>query len=132
VPRSQFMEPIRVTALSITIVLAWAIRASASIQIGTPAAAKGSIPLARSHGLVLSAINPDINPAFLRADQRLYDPRASRQPIGADQDFALSVVDRADRKRCAVLLGSEANSDGCARGHRGGRQGEGKRAEGQR
>ena len=28
----------------------------------------------------------------------------------------------ADGKRCAILLGREANSDCCARGHRGGRQ----------
>jgi hypothetical protein len=42
---------------------------------------------------------PDINPAFLGADQRLDHPRASRQPIGADQDFALGVVDGADRER---------------------------------
>jgi hypothetical protein len=55
-PRVQFIEPVRVTALSITIVLACAIRARASIQIGTPVAAKGSIPLSRSHGVVLSAI----------------------------------------------------------------------------
>ena len=47
---------------------------------------------------------PDINAALLGPDQRLDDPRASRQPIGADQDFALGVVDGADRKRCAIFL----------------------------
>jgi hypothetical protein len=39
-----------VAAPSITIVLAWAIRARSSIQTGTPAAARGSIPVARLRG----------------------------------------------------------------------------------
>ena len=61
----QFMEPTSVTAPSITIVLACAIRAWSSIQTGTPAAAKGSIPLARSQGVVLSAINWTSTPRTL-------------------------------------------------------------------
>jgi hypothetical protein len=60
---------------------------------------------------------PDINPAFLRADQRLDDPRASCQPISADQDFALGVVDGADSEGGAVLLRGKANRDGRARGY---------------
>jgi hypothetical protein len=51
------MEFISVTAPSITIVLAWTIRASRSIQIGTPAAAKSGMSLARSQAVVLSAIS---------------------------------------------------------------------------
>jgi hypothetical protein len=41
---------------------------------------------------------PDINPAFLRADQCLDDPRAGCQAKGPDQDFVLGVVDRMDRE----------------------------------
>jgi hypothetical protein len=59
------MEPVSVTALSITIVLACATRTSRSIQIGTPAAAKGSIPLARWQGVVLSAISRTSTPRSL-------------------------------------------------------------------
>jgi hypothetical protein len=74
----------------------------------------------------------DINAAFLGPDQRLDDPRASRQSIGADQDFALGVVDGADRKRCAIFLRRETNRDGCARGCRGNQQDGRRCTEGQR
>jgi hypothetical protein len=67
-PRVQFIDPVSVTASSITIV---AIRAWASIQIGTPAAAKGSIPLSRSQGVV--AINLTSWPRLLGPDQCLDD-----------------------------------------------------------
>jgi hypothetical protein len=43
-------------------VFVWAIRAWSSIQIGTPAAASGSIPLASPHGVVLSAISRTSTP----------------------------------------------------------------------
>ena len=36
---------------------------------------------------------PYVNPALLRGNQCLDNPRASSQPIGTDQDFALGVVD---------------------------------------
>jgi hypothetical protein len=61
-----------VTAPSITIV---AIRAWSSIQIGTPAAASGSIPPARSHGVVLSAINLTSTPRCLTRTS------ASKMPV---------------------------------------------------
>jgi len=73
---------------------------------------------------------PNVNPAFLREDQRSDGPRAGRQAIGADQDLALGVVDGANRQRCAIFLGSEANCDGRLI-HRGGRQDGSKRGKGQ-
>jgi hypothetical protein len=54
-----------VTAPSMTIVLAWTIRARSSIQIGTPAAASGSIPLARPHGASRSAMTRTSTPRSL-------------------------------------------------------------------
>ncbi len=47
-PAVQFIDPIRVTASSMTTALAWAIRTPRSIETDTPARAKGSIPLLRS------------------------------------------------------------------------------------
>ena len=73
-----------------------------------------SILLAYPHGAVLSAM-VSINPAFLGADQRLNDAGAGRQPVGADQDLALSVVDRADCERRAVFFGSKATRDSFVR-----------------
>jgi hypothetical protein len=51
-----------------TMVLACAMRTARSIQIGTPATASGSIPLAYPHGVVLSAINRTSTPrSFARS-----------------------------------------------------------------
>jgi hypothetical protein len=51
-----------------TIVLACAIRARSSIQTGTPAAARGSIPLQRPARRLPIGDHLDINAAFLGAD----------------------------------------------------------------
>jgi hypothetical protein len=58
--------------------LAYAIRAWSSIQIDTPAAAKGWIPLPRSPGVVLSAISRTSTRLSLARDQRLDDAGAGR------------------------------------------------------
>src|SRR5208282_6285080 len=42
---------------------------------------------------------------------RLDNLGASRQPVGADQYFALRVVYRADREGSAVFLGGKADRD---------------------
>ena len=79
-PRVQFMEPVNVTAPSMTIVLACAIRATSSIQIGTPAAARGSIPLACSQGVVLSAISRTSTPRSLARTSALTMPESVVKP----------------------------------------------------
>jgi hypothetical protein len=79
------MDPINVASPSITIVLAWAIRARSSIQIGTPAAASSSISLPRPHGVFLSAISRTSDTAFLGTDQR-------PDNAGADCGFSCQAV----------------------------------------
>ena len=54
---------------------------------------------------------PHVDTALLGANQRLDDAGAGCQPIGTDQDFTFSVVDRADCEGSAVLLGGEADRD---------------------
>jgi hypothetical protein len=58
----QSWEPTSVTAPSISTVLACAIRPGRSIQIGTRASASRSMPLARPHGVFLSAISRTSTP----------------------------------------------------------------------
>src|SRR5215472_17909181 len=53
-PAVQLYEPIKVMAPSMTMVLTWAILARRSIHTSTPALIKGSIPLLRAQGVVLS------------------------------------------------------------------------------
>jgi hypothetical protein len=83
-----------------TIVFEYATRTSRSIQVGTPAAASGSMPLACSQGVVLSAIS--------RTSTLRSLARTSASAIGADQDLALGVVNRAGRERCAVAFNVDA------------------------
>jgi len=121
-PAVQFIEPVRVTLRSITITLAWANLTPRSIQIGTPAQAKGSIPLRRSQGVVLSAMNRDIDSPLFRADESFDDPGAGGQGVSIYEDLALGAVNGIDGEDGAVFLWRKANRDRCARRHRcGGR-----------
>ena len=94
-----------------TIVFACATRALWSIQTGTPALAKGSIPLLRPQGVVLSAISLTLDAAVVRAQQRLDDPRPGRQAVGADQDLVLGPVDGVHGKRRTVALRCKTGID---------------------
>jgi hypothetical protein len=90
----QFIEPVRTALRSITIALAWAILTPRSVQTGTPARAKVSIPLPRSHGVVLSTISLISTPRCLAWDQGLDDPGAARQGISIYEDLAFGAVNR--------------------------------------
>ena len=49
-------------------------------------------------------------------------PGAGLEPMGADHDLALGIVDRSDREGGTILLGGKADCDGRPRGYRRGRQ----------
>jgi hypothetical protein len=83
-----------------------------------PRSGQGLDPACAFAGGRLVSDQLDINTADLGADQRLDDPGAGCQAVGADQDLAPGVVDGADRKRCAIFLRGKANRDGCSRGYR--------------
>jgi hypothetical protein len=114
-------EPIKVTAPSITIVFAWAIRGWASIQIGTPTAANAPIPLLRVQGVVFVRNQPNIDAPLLGPNQRLDDAGPGCEAVSTDQNFMLGVVDGADREGGTVLLGREARRERCSRSYGGGR-----------
>jgi hypothetical protein len=94
-----------------TIVLACAIRALSSIQTGIPAAASGSIPLARPQGAVRSAINRTSTPRSSARISAPTIPGADCQPVSADEDLTLGVVNCADGETGAVVLRGEADRD---------------------
>jgi len=73
-PRVKFIEPVSTTLRSMVIALAWASRTPRSIQIGTPARAKGSIPLPRSRGVGLVGDQLDVDASLLGSDERLNGP----------------------------------------------------------
>src|SRR5205085_11531445 len=63
-----------------------------------------------------------VDTALLGADQRFDDAGAGDHAIGANQNFALCVVDRAHSESRAVVLGCKADRDGRVRRHRRGEQ----------
>jgi len=96
------------------------------------AATSRPIPFAYPQGVVLSAISRTSTLYSLARTRTSTMPSAARQPITADQDFVLGVVDCADGEGSTVRLRREADCDDRARGDRRGRQCWGKDAEGAR
>ena len=94
-----------------TIDFEWAIRTVLSIQIGTPASARGPRPLLRSHGVVLSAmIRTSDTPSF-GLHQRLDSLGTRGEAIRTDKDLNLGTVNRIDREGRAVLLGRKTHGN---------------------